>query len=712
MIRNKIVRASVIIPVELIAFSVFLALATGLISQSDRQFAAGEPVWGILRPVMELLRTTGLLMCHIQKDFYAVLIAGLSLSVFLAAIATFRWSRWSGLFLAAALSIYCAARLSLIGNTSVAAIHWLLLGISFSVAVISAACRKRSDLSAPQQGTDECEDRVSIGTSMNLMYFVNLLIILSIAFAFRMYRIDILPPGEAQHTAEWGMLGAVQAAEHSPGIRDTQDRSFFLEQLRLRLIVEPHQQGLNILADWLLAGWFRPSIVVQRSATAVMGLVSVLVSYWVGWLLFGPFVANATAFLMAVSPWHVTHSRYSSIEHIIAILLVTLTMVFLLRFLKNRSIWTLAGLILLLAADFHVYVTAQFIVPVVILVWLLSIIKCRKKRWMSFVVMLVSLLIVSVVIAPKTGLYGLKDNVKLLNTQIEEHPDYAIQNDWVVMQNAVKLARGLFLDGPGDAWYDKRGYLVWPVSMLLVIGLGYALTFIGKFRYQAVLIWFCIGLIPTLPSAVVAPRRILCAMPAIYCLAGIGAEYIGVTLLAKITKGRILKWIIIPVLALAIASGAWVVIEDNVVVAEVLCNGQERRLAEIACTYVNNYRVIMLFEPHTRREKIWMACGDAGLEAMKRIEFYPSLEAFESALSQPVSSDLERIPSSSVVIIFPESDSVQTKITILQTLFPGGALREYRFDPHFKDHAQGQPCCRAWVVPASVTSGIEPGLQN
>ncbi len=424
-------------------------------------------------------------------------------------------------------------------------------------------------------------------------------------------------------------------------------------------------------------------------------------------MLFGVNAGYVAAFLCAISPWHVAHSRYSSIEHILPVLLVTLSMGLLHMYLRKRSIGALTGLIVILTADFYAYVTAQFIVPVVIVVWTISIIKSGRRRLVQGMVLAAALLLVSIGIAPKTGLYGCKETIKLLNTQISEHPDYMVQSESIIVRNTEKLVRGLFLKGEGDAWFSKPGYLIWPTALLLLLGLGHALANCRSPRYFAILLWFFIGITPTLPSAVTAPRRILCAMPAIFILAAIGAERIPGGVRDAGWRRRCFIGVA-TIVAVCAAAGSWVVIEQKMMISEVESNGPERRLAEIACGFVRTHRVIMCFERYTRMEKIWTNCGDAGPEILKNLMFIPETGKLDEILSSGFREVGVGNPAG-VVVIFPADESGDEILDLVRSKLPQGEHRIFGYDPRFLNHGAGLPKFQAWKISSSdpeIGSGI------
>ncbi len=660
------------------------------IQYAQSQFQSGigvfhqfDPVFSIFRLIGEWVITSSSAHWCVFSVFTTIIIVTMSCVICIKHKSICK----PMVFIALSIVLGLWARFISFHNSSSSCLPWILLCCSVLSAFFAAL----------MSGTDMNETHSKPAKRV----WICVALVLIAGFLFRVYRLDTLPPGHAQHTAQWGMIGARKALQQKATWIDEEGRRFFLEQVKLLIVNEPHQEGLNIFVDWLLASWFGPSLVVQRTATAMVGLLSLVALYWTAGINFGRKTACLTMFFAAISPWHIMHSRYSNIEHILPLLLVILSMGLLKKYLQTRSLKTAILLLLVLVADFHVYVIAQFIVPIILIVWINSIFQTKDFRKTSLVTLGVVFLLFSIGIAPKTGLYGCKDHISLLNTSIMAHPSYVIQGQNVVVRNIITVFRGLFLNGEGSFWFHKtNGHLIWPISISLVIGLAYAFVNLHKWAYHSLIMWFFIGLIPALPSSDPAPRRILCALPAIYILAALGVDH----LLSRLVVWPLIqrRWMIVflsGALAVLLLCGAWVSFEYNSISREDFLNGKERRFAEIVCSYLPDYTVYSFLDSYTRIQKIWMICGWLGPEepspnAVKFLDPENDLDTLiKTRAIQPVSEEKR-----GVVFILPAYQNGLTTIQDVMKLFSEGDHQYYRFDPYFKNHDKGEQEFISWKV--------------
>ncbi len=651
---------------------------------TDRQVRTGHPAWHALEPVFSMCSTIGGALEMLGNRHPIPVAAGLTVAMALLAGIAYRWSRkqsremprltW---VLAASATAGIWSQFLTFTNRPPGFTAWALLAAAFLMALVFGLLRSRSGNTPTQQ----------IGRRRIILLGG----ILVIAALMRGYRIDNLPPGQAQHTAEWGMTGARLAHEEPFDPFTAAGRRVLFREMHLKLAVEPHQIGLNIFSDWILASLYKPSLIAQRTVSACFGILSVLAVFLAANAFLNPNAALIAAFLAAVSPWHIVHSRYSSPEHILAILFTTLSAWLAIRYFRRKTTGYLAALIVVCIIDFYLYVTAQFIIPVVMLMAVPAVAATGSKRRTLLIGLVVAGLLVSIGIAPKTGLYGMKTDLKWLNTQISEHPSYEVQGSERILRNTGVLLRGLFLNGGGEAWFTKtHGYLLWPVAVALMIGLGIAVTRILHLESAFLVTWFFMGILPTLPAPAVAPRRILCALPVVFILAAAGIDEF--RCIFRRSAGSVG---VMTTAAILMVCGGWQAFSMHSEVAEAVRNGPERRLAEIVCEYLPDHRVVILAESHTRLEKIMLHCGDLDFDVFgQRIVFANS----EDALDEWV-PEIERDISNGgrVLFIGYAGDQGTQMMRQVRTRFTGGSELVWRYDPHYEDHSAGDILFLGWV---------------
>jgi 4-amino-4-deoxy-L-arabinose transferase-like glycosyltransferase len=130
------------------------------------------------------------------------------------------------------------------------------------------------------------------------------------------------------------------------------------------------QSGALPLVEAIGFQLFGVSITVSRLISAALGTLTIYVAYRLGQSLGSIRLGLIFSFLVAVSPWQVTISRYSTAEHVLSPLQLLLSLLFLVRAVKGGRI-----IDILLAAFFTsmgllIYAT-NIVVPVIAALFLL-----------------------------------------------------------------------------------------------------------------------------------------------------------------------------------------------------------------------------------------------------------------------------------------------------------------------------------------------------
>jgi hypothetical protein len=159
-----------------------------------------------------------------------------------------------------------------------------------------------------------------------------LLIPIAIGLILRFYALAQVPNGYAEHAAilnEKLTFPYLQALSTS---LSTLRLEPFLGVAWSALMHE--QSGLLALITAVGFKVFGISLTVTRLISACLGLLTIFVAYAVGTELGGVRLGLVFAYLLAISPWHITISRYSTAEHVLSPLQFLLSLLYILRAVK------------------------------------------------------------------------------------------------------------------------------------------------------------------------------------------------------------------------------------------------------------------------------------------------------------------------------------------------------------------------------------------
>lgn len=192
---------------------------------------------------------------------------------------------------------------------------------------------------------------------------------LLVAAALRIPDLSVSPPGLHYDEAANGILASEIGFEGQ--------RPVFISSYT----------GKEVLFFYLAGGLMRAagqSIFTLRLASALVGILTVAVTYWLGWeLVRDRRIAILAAALIATSFWHVLLSRLG-FRAITQPLLQALTVAALFRGLRNRSwIWTTAAGVAFGATAYTYLAARVFPVPLALsLLPMLLLGHDRRQRWL------------------------------------------------------------------------------------------------------------------------------------------------------------------------------------------------------------------------------------------------------------------------------------------------------------------------------------------
>ena len=302
-----------------------------------------------------------------------------------------------------------------------------------------------------------------------LVYGIVLAVIVVAAAFLRLYQLEMLPRGPYYDEAANGIL----AGEIARG------RAF-------PIFIRAYT-GKEVLYFYLVAAVMKVlgvNLLSLRLTSALMGVLTVAVTYWLGLELFAgrekavrQRIALAAAALMAVNFWHIAISRYG-FRAISQPLLQGATLLFMWRGLR-RGGWKnviLGGVFCGLTA--YTYLSSR-IVPLALLSWVVGLwIACRGKRRIVAGRILVFGLAAAVVGAP-LGVFFLR-NPETFGTRMGQvsvfNPELNEGDLWGTLWQSIKAAFGMF---------TVRGDPQWRFG---VVGRPVFDRFVGLFVYVGVLV--------------------------------------------------------------------------------------------------------------------------------------------------------------------------------------------------------------------------------
>ena len=366
-----------------------------------------------------------------------------------------------------------------------------------------------------------------LGKNKNLLF---LLIILTIASFFRLWQLDSLPAGLFPDEAANGLdILLIFQGQHSP----------FFERGLGREALFFYLQALSVFL-------FGIGVWQMHLVSALIGIATVLTTYFLAKNLFNQRVAFLTAFFLATSTWHTTLSR-TGFRAILVPLFATLFFYFAYLVLKEnsekkRKLFTvLAGLSL--GLGFYTYISFRTMVPILLLILILIALWKRhlfKLFWremvIGFVVMVLILfpLIIYFINHPDSFI-GRAGYVSIFN------PD---QNKGDLLGTFLEVSKKTFLmfftEGDLNWRHNVSGFGMlnpW-VATFFALGFLYSLLIILKrflkqsncqdyLKHLVLIIWFFGMLGPELMSAEAIPHglRAIGAMPVVFFFPALMIDY-------------------------------------------------------------------------------------------------------------------------------------------------------------------------------------------
>jgi len=377
-------------------------------------------------------------------------------------------------------------------------------------------------------------------------------LILGVAAFFRLFRFDSLPFGTWYDEAESGLQA----------LRILSDANF-------RPIFDGATHGAAHYL-YLVAGAFELVGVETQSIRLVsvaMGLLAVAAAYLAGDELFGRRMGLVAAFLIAVSSWAVTLSRFGMYATMSTPLFTLLSAAFALRSLRTQRMADYAFTGLWLGLGLCFYTSFRLFVPVVGLFFVYWTVYgwARARAWPPLTFWLGVAVIVGVagIVTAPLAVFVFK-HPELFWSRIETTfilANQGVGDPWPALWENVRRHLLMF-NGTGDpnGRHNLPGnpMLDGVSAVLLVLGVAYTLRRVLQPRYLLLGMWLCFGLLPGILSLdFEAPQSLRAngALPVAYLLvtAALAVLYRAWTLSGGRYSPRLVWWPISALLALSAA---------------------------------------------------------------------------------------------------------------------------------------------------------------
>jgi hypothetical protein len=333
--------------------------------------------------------------------------------------------------------------------------------------------------------------------------------------AVRLYRITDLPPGIFVDETN-GAMDALMILNGRP------DSPFGVGWYEIPSLYPYYMAGIFKLAG--------VSFATLKVASLVPAVLTVAAIYPLACVLFGPPVGLLATFLLAVSHWHITLSRWGWIELMPPLFQLLSTTLLLRAFASRRAVhYVLAGL--LLGLGMYTYLAARLVVGVTAAYILYRTVFERGFLRRHAQGLLLFALAYLLCFGPLCVTY-VQNSFTLLNRSREVSilRDVERAGSWSpLLENARRHVLMFHAEGDRNPRHNLPGrpMLSLVPGALLILGLGLAFWRVGDHRFVLLLLWLLITLLGGMLSTVAeGPQafRTLGVVPAVCLLGAVAAD--------------------------------------------------------------------------------------------------------------------------------------------------------------------------------------------
>ncbi len=372
------------------------------------------------------------------------------------------------------------------------------------------------------------------------------IIVLAIAAFFRLHLIQDLPNGLFPDEAANGMdAQMILKGHHTPFFERGNGREALYHYL---LAVSIKLLGVSVFGVHLVS--------------AIIGILTVLATFFMVKVLFGLRPAFLASFFLATSYWHVTLSRVG-FRSILAPLFLTCFFLFLALTIKEKNTkkkyWYAALAGIFLGGGFYTYLVFRVIIGILGLmllsIFIINLKKVKKFQWLkSFwpqagIMLLVALIVLTPLIIyffqhPKLFLFR-AGHVSIFNPDLN-HGDILS----TFLDVLKKTCLSFFTMGDDNWRHNVSGFAFLNPLVASFFGIGFlfiisrliklkilffknrekflASVNFENLAYFTLLLWFVLMLVPEVLTAEGIPHglRLIGVIPAIFVIAALGAELV------------------------------------------------------------------------------------------------------------------------------------------------------------------------------------------
>jgi 4-amino-4-deoxy-L-arabinose transferase-like glycosyltransferase len=357
-----------------------------------------------------------------------------------------------------------------------------------------------------------------------------LTVVVLIGAFFRLYEIDAVPPGAVYDPAYYG----IDALEILDGARP---------------IYLTTNLGREVLFSYLVALTYKflgPGIAGVRATAAIIGALTIPAIYWLSREIltqeedevreYGSLLAALT---MALSYWHLTWSRFG-VRAILVPLFASLAFYYLWRGLRTqkRSAFMICGI--LLGASLYTYQVARLLPPLVLLGFAYVAISRRAFSRQDAINVVLTMGMAGLVFSPLA--YYSWTHPGALNERISQVIVFQDSLTWkdqlqVIFTQLRTVLLTFSFDGQSDPLeaIPTRPLLNPFLSLAFYPGIFVALKRFKNPRYQFLLTWFGVMLVPALISEQGSiAKRAIGALPAVIIFISLGLTVAGQVLCRRL----------------------------------------------------------------------------------------------------------------------------------------------------------------------------------